>query len=382
MERRTTNEVFVIGTGKTARDIGLFLCSRGYAVTWLSRDEARLSEVEAFVSKKIRRLASVGGDDSTQGSFWFALFGSHDLPRPDMVIESGREALETKRASVSMLSPLFKDDTLLFSNSSSILPGDIHPDAVGLHCFFPLALCEFAEVILPKECGADLCARVEAQVRDLGLSFVVQDATNAFTLNRLMLPLMAEVFRRFSLGESFDGLDEASRSPLLSRGQVSAMDDIGLDVLAASVDNYVNRMPEPNAADYRFLSTSLNALVSAGILGKKNRTTLLKTPRDVLESAIGNPPGFCESPAQTDELKADLYALFINTCLGFVDNGDIDPESLSLALASIFGSDLTPGEALANAGSKTVHNRLDALYTETGISYFRPSRLLTKGGEE
>jgi 3-hydroxyacyl-CoA dehydrogenase len=378
----TTTEVFVIGTGKTARDIGLFVCSRGYAVTWLSRDEARLGEVEAFVSKKIRRLASVGGDDATPGVCRFALLGRRDLPVPDMIIESGREDRETKQAAVSSLSPFFKSDTLLFSNSSSILPGDIHPGAVGLHFFFPLSLCEFAEVILPKERRADLRARVEAQVRDLGLSFVVQDANNAFALNRLMLPLMAEVFRQLSLGVGFDVLDEASRSPLLPRGQVSAMDDIGLDVLAASVDNYLNRMPPRAAADFTLLSTSLNALVSAGILGKKNRRTLLKTPQEELGALLGRPLSPPRPVARADELGTNLYNLFLNTCFHFVDNGEIDIESLSNALESVFGADTTPRRALVKEGCHAVRTCLDELYTETGISYFRPSRLLTKGGEE
>jgi 3-hydroxyacyl-CoA dehydrogenase len=183
---------------------------------------------------------------------------------------------------------------------------------------------------------------------------------------------MAEVFRQFRLGHDLGALNELSVSPLLPRGQVAMMDDIGLDVLLSAVSRYVERMAGGAAADYRQFEEDLSSLVRAGYLGKKNRRPLIKSDPRELRAIIG-----AETvPRVNDEstaLREYFYCLFINSCLTFVETGECSMADLSAALSAVLGTDLTPAEALETAGAATVQGRLEAFYTATGISYFKPS---------
>jgi len=309
------------------------------------------------------------GGDSRCG---FALLGSPGLPVPDIILESGAEDMETKRAALAEVAPALRPHTIVLSNSSSILPSGIHDRAIGLHFFFPVALTGFAELILPAPCPVEARRRAETLVRELALEVVVQGPENAFAINRLLLPLMAEVFRQFRRGYELGALNDLSVSPLLPRGQVAVMDDVGLDVLRYAVGRYVERMAPGVTDDYRQFEEGLSALVGAGYLGKKNRRPLLKSdPRE-----LGAVIGAGARPTSEDGgafLRRHFYDLFINSCFTFVENGECSMADLSAALSAVFGAELTPADALAAASAAAVRGRLAARYEETGISYLKPS---------
>ncbi len=366
----------VIGTGKMARDLGLFLWSKGYAVTWLSRDPDRLGDLERYVSKKTRRLAALLDGEIGPATCRFALLDANDLPIADIVLESGAEDPDVKRAAIAAVAPCLRRETLVLSNSSSILPETISDRAVGMHFFYPVALCGYVELIFPAGCPARVRAGTEKLAGDLGLAYMVQGPREAFALNRLLLPLMAEVFRQLCLGHDIRALDDASRSPLLPKGQVAVMDDIGYDILAPAVARYLDRMPTDSARDYRHFRESLSSLTRAGYLGKKNKHPLLKSDPAVIRERLPR-PGRSTPAVDLPELSRCLSHLFLNTFFSLADAaGHCTEPALAEALEAVFGAETSPRQLLEAEGERAVRDSLEAQFEATGLSYFRPGRLL------
>lgn len=369
MGRKVNREVAVIGSGKTARDIGLLFLARGHGVTWIA-SPAYADDLRAFVHRKIRQ----GGDDLQQ-AVRIALRGEPLLAPPDVVIESRAEEIAVKQEAFHSIASQVTEETLLLSNSSSILPEDIGPNIAGMHFFYPAPLTLFVELLFSEVFPAQKVDRVCAFTREMGLEYTCQDAKNAFFVNRLLLPIQAETVRVFLLGAPAATVDAAARFPLLPLGQLAAADEIGLDVLLAGIENYVRRMEPFRVADFASLRAVVTAWRDAGILGKKNKRRLLKTSEADLHAPIAHLKG--KGGAVPRDLPTHFRNLFLNTCLTFVENGECDPNTLSSALSAVFGAEQSVAEMVRGIGGKNIHRDLQRVHKETGISYFAPSPLLT-----
>ena len=64
----------------------------------------------------------------------------------------------------------------------------------------------------------------------------------------------------------------------------------------------------------------------------------------------------------------------------FVERGECSLSSLSLILSSVFGAESDIETALRQIDKQRVRTLLCNLHESTGISYFRPSRLLDETG--
>jgi 3-hydroxyacyl-CoA dehydrogenase len=359
-------DVLILGSGKMARNIGLFLHGRGCGVTWLSRDASRLESIEKHVGKALRRLSTFlpGGMEAPAARF--LPYAHPDIPRPDIVIETINESLEEKRRVIGAVEHLLSADALLLTNSSSIPPHAVHPRCIGLHFFYPVELTCFAEIILADRSGAREKEKVIDLARELGLSFILQDPAGAFAVNRLLLPLQAEIFRALMAGAPPEAVERASVSSLLPMGHLSWMDGVGLDVILSSVRYYLASMPAGDARDYAPLRDGLGELVGMGKLGKKNGDGLTR----------GAPLPW-KKPAGRDEAEEDLHrrfhCLFIHTCFVFTERGRIGPGDLDLVLRCVFQSESDFAQAVERENKGRIIDFISDLYHKSGISYFRPA---------
>ena len=82
-------EMLVVGSGKMARDLGLFFLEKGYGVTWLSSDADRLSDLEQVIEKKKRQRERILGEEAGSGHFRFGEIGDTRGISPDIVLETG-----------------------------------------------------------------------------------------------------------------------------------------------------------------------------------------------------------------------------------------------------------------------------------------------------
>lgn len=353
----SSRAVWVAGTGRMGRDIGLWCLAHGFDVTWVSRDAARLEAFRSRLARDLRRMAS---QEPPAGNATFLELAAVDgtcPPVPDVVVETIQEDPDAKRRLLDVLVAGAGSEALVLSNSSSLLPSSLHPRCLGAHFFYPIALTGFVEAVVPDGALPGDAARLQDFLAALGLATIRQDESRAFAVNRLLLPLQDACFRMLVQGAAAADID-AAVTPFLGTGPLALMDAVGLDVMAAAVSAYRARMEPRAAADLAPLSEVLSRLVASGKLGRKNGDGLL----------CGSPLPWAGADGGIESGAGELLGvLFRLTCRRAVAARELDAASLNVALAGLFGVQYAPD-------STDVHDASVAarMYGLTGLSYWRP----------
>lgn len=362
MKRR----LLVAGTGRMGLDSGLFFLRRGWRVTWLSGDQKRRDEFARRIARELQRLGEADPGAARAGAAQVLLLDDPgELGEADLFLEAVREDVVQKRNVFSRIAPLLAAQTPLATISSSILPGEIHPRCLGAHGFFPLEITRLVEAVTPPDAGARGAGALLEILRGVGLHVIVQATANAFAVNRLLLPLQAEAVRALRAGWPAAVVDGASATPLVPFGQLALMDAVGLDVVAAAVENYCRRLPPGEAQDYAELGETLRDLIARGKRGRKNRDGFLSG--SPLPWAVDAP-----APGDTAELAEDFRTLAAATCTRAIESGDIDPEDLGLAFSSLFATAVPLEEERRRCRGARPLERLTRLRRTSGRSYFLP----------
>jgi 3-hydroxyacyl-CoA dehydrogenase len=346
--------ILIAGSGKIARDTGMFFLKKGHCVSWASANEARLIELQAWVDKSVRIFMKYSGGAVRQVSASFLLYEELENDKFDVIIECTKESLEEKRTAISCLEKHL-NNTLLLTVSSSILPSAIHPACVGFHVFFPLELTKTAELVLPASLIPSKRDSVFSFCAENGIAGIIQDEKTAFVVNRLLLPLQNEVFRFNEKGMDAEDINHASGSTLLPVGQFEFINKVGPRVVKASVENYRSRMDKKESGMYESLSKGLDRLISCKDKEK---------------------PGKQLRPDEYDRLKRGLYYLFINTCFNFIERKEISQKDLEHMLDSVFGAEIGFSEAVEKEGKKNIETVLSPMFSKSKMEYFRPSGML------
>lgn len=349
-----SRSILIAGSGKIARDTGMFFLKKGHAVSWVSANEARLVDLQAWADKSVRIFMKYSGGAARQVSASFFLYEELESGPFDVIIECARESLEEKRAVLSRLEK-YINDAVLLTVSSSILPSALHPACAGFHVFFPIELTKTAELILPASLSLSKNDSLTALCAENGLKGIVQDEITAFAVNRLLLPLQNEVLRAIENGMDAEDVNHASASPLLPVGQMEFINKVGPEVVKASVDNYRSRMLLEESAVFDPLSAGLGRLMDSDNRHEAGQ----KLPLQV-----------------RDALKQKLYYLFINTCLGFVDRKEIPASDLDYVLDSVFGAEIGFDEAVEREGKMNIVRVLHEAYLKNKIEYYKSAESL------
>lgn len=365
-----TPHVLIAGTGKMGRSIGLYLLKRGLQVTWLCRTPERRQAFTETLRKDTARLARIDPEfDPARGGVRLA--GEAAEVRPDAAVETTAESIGVKREAVHCLLALCGPDAVAFTNSSSILPSRIHPRCIGMHFFYPPDLTGVVEIIVPPGCPPRTRDFAQKLAADWGLQSIVEDESHAFAANRLLLPIQAECFRAVASGCPPRYVDAASVNPLLPVGQLSLIDNVGIDIVAPSVANYVRRMRPAEATAYGPLESGLARLLAMGKKGNKNRDGFLS----------GNPlPWHVDHGTDGGELLHQrLLYLAVNSCYRAAEQSQPDEGALEMLLANVFGAEDTPEGVLRSEGVDRVHALLTDCWRRTGTAYWRPAARLSEG---
>lgn len=322
-------EILILGTGKMARNIGLFFLRNGCRVSWTSRDSARIESFASRIQKDIRRLTLIL--DKTINDFSSHICEISKIPKLkyDLILESINEDLTQKQEVIEYVIPFLESDTILASNSSSILPDQSHESAIGLHFFYPIELTGLVEVITNKYIHSEKITTLINKLKSWGIYPIHQNKHNAFAVNRLLLPMQAEAFRLLYNGYPPDLVNDSSKSDLLAVGQLDLMDNIGLDVLLPAIKNYISRMSDEDQNKFDPLIDGLDVLIEKGKFGKKNRDGILigdSLPWQSIDLL----------PEKSDQLKERFSDIFINTCHCFVKENQLKKVELDHVLKSQF----------------------------------------------
>jgi len=350
-----SKSIAIVGSGKMAKDIGMFFLKKGNAITWISRQEELLIDLQATIDKSVRLFMKYSGGTIRQLSASFLLCDELEKDRFDVVIECTKEDVTYKKEVLAYLEGHVVDEGLLFSASSSILPSLINEVCIGFHPMFPFEMTTMAEIVVGEKIGAKAREAAVMFCKENDVECICQNEQNAFALNRLFLPLQNEVFVALQTNVSARDANSASKSSLLPTGQIDFIEKIGPHVVAASVDSYRQRMGAKESALFMPLSVGLASF-----------ETFVHTATQA--------PLMPDGPFNV--FKRKLLCLFVNTCLDFVDQHQILRQELDSAFSDVFSADCTLQDTIDEIGMPTIAALCEAEYKKTGKNYFKPSSLL------
>ncbi len=217
-----------------------------------------------------------------------------------IVIESGAEALSSKKRLLSELDRCADADAVLATNTSSLPLAQLasaleRPQRfLGLHFFSPVPAMKLVEVGKLPATTADAVARSVAFVEHLGKTPVVLGDEPGYIVNRLLVPYLLQAIDMLEQGVArARDIDEAMKlgcgHPL---GPLALSDLIGLDIVFAMAQSLAAEL-----RDKRFRAPHLlRRLVLAGHLGKKTKLGLYDYRG--------------AEPVENPEIHAAVHALF------------------------------------------------------------------------
>jgi 3-hydroxyacyl-CoA dehydrogenase len=275
---------------------------------------------------------------------------------------------------------------VLATNTSSLsvdamAQGLSHPERLcGFHFFNPVHRMPLVEVVRGKLTSDQTIVTAVALARRLGKTPLVVVDAPGFVVNRILMPYLSEAMVLLEEGYTLTGIDEAMRRFGMPMGPFEVLDEVGLDV-AHKVGGVLSRaFPDRMTA-----ATSLEKLIAAGRLGRKNGLgfyrhagkqrrpdpavrRLLKLTRE-------------RSGASRELVTERMVLAMINEAARCLEE-KVVADAGAIDLAMIFGAGFPPfrGGVLRHAdtiGLAKVESRLTAFRAEKG-ERFAPSALLSR----
>ena len=246
-DSKDLKQAAVIGAGAMGAGIALLLARKGVAT--------RLKDIKSeFVARGVKTVRELLDKDTKRKKLtkrqaeeiFDRLSPATDyrgLKNADVVIEAVVEVTEIKRQVFAELAAATNAETVLATNTSSLLVSDVardvpHPErVVGLHFFNPPHQMPLVEVIRTEQTSDEALAKAFAVVQRLGKTPVVVGDCAGFLVNRLLGPYMNEA--GFLLAEVADPMeiDRAAVDFGMPMGPLALSDLVGLDVAAHVADN-------------------------------------------------------------------------------------------------------------------------------------------------
>ncbi|MEX0704665.1 MAG: 3-hydroxyacyl-CoA dehydrogenase NAD-binding domain-containing protein [Planctomycetales bacterium] len=273
------------------------------------------------------------------------------LQRADIVIEAVLEDVDIKRQVFAELAEATSPETVLATNTSSLLVSDVardvpHPErVVGLHFFNPPHKMQLVEIVRTSESSPEAIARAFALVQRLGKTGIVVGDCAGFLVNRLLSPYMNEAGHL--LYEVADAL-EIERAAVefgMPMGPLELTDLVGLQVASHVARNmhaaYGDRMePAPvwrRLEQLRLGNEQKVQLIQSTKKGKQLDTGFARA----LEQLRREQPTVSVDTLSRAEIVKRLVYPVIDEAARCLDEGTVEtPEQIDLAM--VFGTGFAP----------------------------------------
>ena len=275
------------------------------------------------------------------------------LKNADIVIEAVVERLSIKRQVFQELAQATAPQTVLATNTSSLLVRDVaadvpHPErVVGLHFFNPPHQMPLVEIVRTELSSREAIATAFALTQRLGKTAVIVGDCPGFLVNRLLAPYMNEA--GWLLLEVTDPLeiDRAAVAFGMPMGPLELTDLVGLDVAQHVATNmhaaYGERMlPAPLWDALKELATSDPKSAKTVLIGKGRSKRLNPAVRNAIEKVrrSGSGTSLGSSPSRDDITQRLIYPI-INEAARCLDERVVSkPDDLDLAM--VFGTGFAP----------------------------------------
>ncbi|AYO48967.1 3-hydroxyacyl-CoA dehydrogenase family protein [Micrococcus sp. XM4230A] len=273
-----TQKVAVIGAGAMGSQIAMLAAMAGCQTTMVDVDQERLDAARDQVLQTAQRQAERGrleADAVEQAAA--RLTTEPDLAaavaEADVVVEAIIEDLEAKRDLFAQLGEHTRPDTILATNSSSIVSSRLaqipHPERVcNMHFFNPALVMRLVEVVGGDHTSQKTIETVKALAERMGKTpVVVRQEIFGFIANRIVAAIFDEAISLYEQGiASAEDIDTAVTHGLGHPiGPFALLDLTGIDVNVG-----IKRLEAQETGDpSRGPSQTLLDLMAQGRLGRK-----------------------------------------------------------------------------------------------------------------
>lgn len=277
------NHVAVIGSGLMGSGVAQVSAQAGYKVTLVDQNEKALDKALSSMQNSLMRSTKkkFEGQAAEQEKFINEVMSRVSVAssvdkgaeQSDLVIEAIVENLKVKHTLFKQLDEICPPETILTSNTSSLLIKDIAEPCSrkdkfgGLHFFNPVPVMKLLEVIRTEDTSDATYKTLLEFGKSIGKATVECKDTPGFIVNRLLVPAMLSAVQMYERGDaSVKDIDTAMKLGAgYKMGPFELSDYVGLDTNKFIVDGWNERFPEifPDG------SKTFDKLVSEGKLGRK-----------------------------------------------------------------------------------------------------------------
>jgi 3-hydroxyacyl-CoA dehydrogenase/enoyl-CoA hydratase/3-hydroxybutyryl-CoA epimerase len=270
------NKIAVLGTGFMGAGIASVAIQQNIDVRFKDTEHGRvlkgLAAVRGVIKERLTRkqITRQQFDDMmslVQGTIAYTGFGNVQL-----VIEAVFESLEVKHAVMKEVEAVAPAGTIFASNTSTIPIAKIaegsrdRTHVIGMHFFSPVPKMPLLEVIVTPETDARVRSTVRSLGQRLGKTVIVVNDSPGFYVNRTLAPYINEAGRLLDEGVAVDAIDRALVAFGFPVGPITLIDEVGLDIAGES-----GKIMSASFGARLTPSTSLERVIAAGRLGRKNR---------------------------------------------------------------------------------------------------------------
>ncbi len=318
------------------------------------------------------------------GTIDYTGFGSVDF-----IVEAIVEDLEIKKTVFKELEENIREDTIVVTNTSSLLVDDMatafkRPERfVGMHFFNPVHMMPLVEVIRGKESTDEAVATTFQLAKTLGKTPVVVSDGPGFLVNRLLVPYMVEAVSLLEEGHGIKKIDKTMINFGMPMGPIELFDEVGIDVAFK-----VAKILSQSMGDRMAESNILENMVNDGKIGKKSKVGFYKYEgkKKTYDSSVESYISLKNRTTLSDkELVQRMVYPMINEATRCLDEKIVNrPQDVDLGM--IFGTGFAPfrGGLLNFAdseGIEKINSTLEKFAQEHG-NRFKQSDALQKMAKE
>ncbi|MFI1734587.1 3-hydroxyacyl-CoA dehydrogenase family protein [Streptomyces acidicola] len=287
---RPVRRVGVLGSGAMARGIAEVTALAGHPTVLVARSAAKadtaLESVADSLTRGVRRGRITPAARQGAVERLGAAAGLDAFADCDLVIEAVAEDPDVKREMFTALGEACAPGTVLTTTTSSLsvaacAEASGRPaDVVGLHFFNPAPVMRLVELAHAPGTDPGTLATARAFCRGLGKTVVECPDRTGFIVNSLLFPYLGAALALLDRPGADDRVVERTDAAVerafgYPMGPFALLDTIGLDVSLAIQHRLFDHFQTPEHRP----SDALAELVSAGLLGRKNRRGLRTAAR-------------------------------------------------------------------------------------------------------
>lgn len=270
-------KIFVQGFGMMGSGIAQVFAQSGFEVVVIDVDETKIDKGLKGINRSLTKLVEKGlvqGDKEVILGRISTAEKIEEAAEATLVIEAVYEDMELKKQIFRELDSVCSGNTILASNTSSLLITEIasatkRPERViGVHFFNPVPMMQLVEIIRGFLTSTDTMKRTKQLIISIGKEpIVVEKEIPGFVVNRVNGMVYLEALRLLEYGVATAAdIDKGLKLGAgYTMGPFEAMDMIGIDTVLKSRMGIYEQTKDPRF----FPSDILRKMVAEGFLGRK-----------------------------------------------------------------------------------------------------------------